>query len=380
MLSKTYEIKPETPALLDDARKVPADSPAFATASFARLRLEAATKPDESATEIDRLLKGEKDTLPPSATNLFRGLRLTLAKNLDEFARFVSRTPSSVQEGLDGQEMYLNSPEFFGKGPERTSEEVARDSTPDFDWDGAQILNRKMPLGVLLQVAESQELPQALRVEVARSGWTRAVLLEDSSADSFAEILARDDKDLRGAMEDFRNAKTPEEKHDSALLALLRNPGLRPYVTIGLLREGVARTDSFHDNWWCAHVSIGPRDQVGGIGPEAPAEDPLLAIYPDRHVRAPRFLSAGDGDAANRESGKLQNIEAAPDYLARETLAWAKAQPDDSRVTEALYRVVRATRYGCTDESTSKLSRAAFDYLHKNYPKDPWTAKTKYWY
>jgi hypothetical protein len=41
---------------------------------------------------------------------------------------------------------------------------------------------------------------------------------------------------------------------------------------------------------------------------------------------------------------------------------------------------VRATRYGCTDKDTPRFSKAAFDLLHRRYPKSPWAEKTKYWY
>jgi hypothetical protein len=59
---------------------------------------------------------------------------------------------------------------------------------------------------------------------------------------------------------------------------------------------------------------------------------------------------------------------------------WGNTKPDDPRVPEALYLAVRATRYGCTNDSTGKFSKQAYDLLHKNYPKSTWAEKTKYWY
>jgi hypothetical protein len=61
-------------------------------------------------------------------------------------------------------------------------------------------------------------------------------------------------------------------------------------------------------------------------------------------------------------------------------LEWARVHPQDPRVPEALHLVVRATRYGCTDDATGAVSRAAFTLLHRHYPKSPWTTKTSLWF
>jgi len=57
-----------------------------------------------------------------------------------------------------------------------------------------------------------------------------------------------------------------------------------------------------------------------------------------------------------------------------------KGFSQDPRVPEALHLAVRSTRYGCTDDNTTKFSKQAFQLLHKNYPKSEWAAKTKYWF
>jgi TolA-binding protein len=59
---------------------------------------------------------------------------------------------------------------------------------------------------------------------------------------------------------------------------------------------------------------------------------------------------------------------------------FARAHPDDPRVPEALHLAVRSTRLGCTDDQNTKHSKAAFQLLHRNYPRSDWAAKTKYWY
>ncbi|HEX9365479.1 MAG TPA: hypothetical protein VF921_02570 [Vicinamibacterales bacterium] len=41
---------------------------------------------------------------------------------------------------------------------------------------------------------------------------------------------------------------------------------------------------------------------------------------------------------------------------------------------------VEGTRWACADEKTSAASRAAFQTLHRLFPKTDWALKTKYWY
>jgi hypothetical protein len=61
-------------------------------------------------------------------------------------------------------------------------------------------------------------------------------------------------------------------------------------------------------------------------------------------------------------------------------LGWIEKHTDDPRAPEALYLAVRSTRYGPTDPDTSKYSKEAFEFLHRHYPKSPWTLKAKYWF
>jgi hypothetical protein len=77
---------------------------------------------------------------------------------------------------------------------------------------------------------------------------------------------------------------------------------------------------------------------------------------------------------------KLQALSAAPNWLANQTVEFARAHPDDPRVPQALSLAVRATRYGCTNAQTGTASKQAFDLLHRKYPNSEWARKTKFWY
>ena len=92
------------------------------------------------------------------------------------------------------------------------------------------------------------------------------------------------------------------------------------------------------------------------------------------------FLTADDRRHAGIERELLKQFDTAPNELGRRVLEWSRAHPQDPRAPEALHRVVRATRYGCTNDATGAVSRDAFTLLHTRYPKSPWTAKTPLWF
>ena len=367
-LTKAPVQDPQSRELIVAARKVPADSPAYVAATFERLRLQAGLEPDIAAKEIDGVLANPKIDLAKSSRNLFLGLRMKTAGSLEDFLRYAPRIPSAMSNGVDELEI-----------PSSDDEPA---TNPYFDWDAVQVLDRELPLSMMEEAAESKTLPAALRIQVARAVWTRAVLLRDDSAKKLAGILAEIDTDLRPAMQDFLKSQGADEEHRAAIFILLRNPGLRPFAVPGLLREGVARTDSYRDNWWCGLSATagqpGAPREIDNANPRP--EDPLFAIYPERAVPAPRFLSDAEHEKAASELAALRALDTAPNYLVKETLAWAESRHDDPRLPEAFYLAVRATRYGCNDADTSRLSQQAFNFLHKNYPEDPFTAKTKYWY
>ena len=107
---------------------------------------------------------------------------------------------------------------------------------------------------------------------------------------------------------------------------------------------------------------------------------PLLLVYPKRRIESVAFLDEASRQQAAMEWDRLSSLPPAANYLGGVAIAYARAHPDDPRVPEALYRVVRATYYGCTDDNTGKVSKEAFDLLHGRYPKSPWTEKTPYWF
>jgi hypothetical protein len=203
------------------------------------------------------------------------------------------------------------------------------DAKEDYlDADSAEILNRGLPLALLKQAASSSLLPEHVRQGLQRVIWVRTLLL--SRSPGFDQVFE-----------------------------LLKSPGMRPHVDAGFGRytSEPEKIDPFRDNWWCSATSAAPS-----------------------HDASAPFLPAADREEADAEWRKLQSVATAPNWLTAQTLAFANQHPQDPRIAEALSLVVRATRFGCTDQQTGDFSRRAFDLLHRRYPDTEWARKTPYWF
>jgi hypothetical protein len=81
-----------------------------------------------------------------------------------------------------------------------------------------------------------------------------------------------------------------------------------------------------------------------------------------------------------RDREALAALGPSATYLATEAVTWAKSRPQDPDAAEALAHAVEGTRWACGNEKSSAASQAAFQTLHRLFPKSEWARKTKYWY
>jgi hypothetical protein len=362
------------------AMKIAPDSPAYVIVTFHRLRILAQTGSSEAASrQIDDLLARRTPTLSPSATNQFLALRMKYASSLQDFLRFAPRV-------LDGTRAVANPPD-----PPSAPAASAAKTVPYFDSDASVVLTEKLPLRMLAEAAKSTTLPAALRREIVIAAWTRAILLHnDAVATELVPTAQELVPEIKDALADYTSAPDTLSRQFAAVFAILRNPGLRPFVSAGYHRGELYtvgeprfdRIDNLHDNWWCASA---PTSQNRGYGANyytmfATLSSPLSEIYPQGKVPSPIFLTEDDRATATKERAELESQPAAPNWLGKQTLDWANSHPDDPRVPEALHLVVRARRYGCNDPSPENYSKSAFTLLHNLYPDNPWTKQTPYWF
>lgn len=354
--------------LLAAANSVASSSAGYLTVRYYALRLMiAAGQADAARSELDVLLKRNESELPLGSHNLLNEQRLSLTASLEDLLQHAAETP--VPSQVD-----------FNTGEDVPAESPAKPAPPLFNRYAAEVFVKRLPLSVLIQAAESETLPKHLRREVARTAWVRSILIGDlKSADQLQTVMQQLDGPLWHAMEPFRSVASPVEKQFVGVFIILNNPGMKPSVHESSLRTTtLGELDEYRDNWWCTDMSVGTN---WGQSYEPYNKDVNLKfVDSDPDFPFPHWLTASQIDAARQEWAKLSLVGTAPNYLVQQVIVYAKQHGEDPRVPQALHLAVRSTRFGCTNVETSKLSKAAFDFLHERYPDSEWTAKTKYYY
>jgi len=360
---------PNLQSLLTAAWEVPHSLPGYLTVRYYAVRLMIASgQPGAARKELDSLLQGQAPDLPLGSRNLLNEERMKVSSSLEDFLQRAPETPVPAEVDFNtGEEVPAGS---AGDQP----------SEPLFNHYAAQFFLKRLPLAVLIQAAESPALPKRLRREVARSAWVRSILVEDlTAARKLQPVIQELDPPLWNAMAPFRLATTDVEKHFAAVFIILDNPGMKPSVTESSLRTAtLAELDNYRDNWWCTNMTAGANWGQSYEGYDKDIN--LKFVDRDPDFPFPEWLTATQKSAATSEWRKLSTIGTAPNYLTEQVVAYAKLQPQDPRVPQALHLAVRSTRFGCTNVETSKLSKTAFNLLHEHYPQSEWSAKTKYYY
>jgi hypothetical protein len=339
------------PELLARADSLPENSPAFGTVSYnaIRLRIERGDT-SQLRAKLDRLLV-RTDYQSVSLVNAWRAERMRVATSFDDFLRWAPRRP-------------IGAKDYFGGKANVDSEILAEDS--------AYVLNYLTPLAKLNHAAQGKLLPAWSAADVALAGWTRAFMLNDlDTARELAPIVAKAHPDWQSSLVPATSAEADHWRFQAALLIALHRQ-FQPSVRVNY------RTELDRSGSWCpveSQSSIpGQRDgdQNNSISWRLPVN-----FTPSKEV-----LSQKDRDIASHEISELNEKGSTEMFLAPIIFAWAKSHPDDPQVPQALHRLVVVTRYGCRNggESSGQISKAAFDQLHNQYSKDPWTAQTPYWF
>ena len=390
-----------TPALLKAAQVLPKTDPAWTAVTYHRLRLlplDASTR-----TQVLGLLPQIQKSETSSTVNLFLALDAATAPSLDAWLSVAAaRKPAGDTSETSGEESLPAQPD--------TSAATQDTSTPIedacgnkvntvlslFDTDAAVTLNRDMPLRLLALAAESSTLPENLRFQVAQATWARAVLLDKPEiAHRMTPILIACRAAWKPVLTAYDAATTPDQRHATGLLALMRFASTEPSVREGEeRRNGFATYDELRQNWWCSTVPK-PGNTVdyepepptsGNAGPAAK----VVALTP------PPFLTQADLTEAHTEVTALEKIPRASTYFAQQALAWTKLHPKDPQTPDILGEADRALRNACRKEPpyddhgkqhtdptdmtlTPNLAKALFDVLHRDYPNSTWARRYTSW-
>jgi len=348
-------------SILQATAAVDPSYPGYYTIAYNRLRLLTELKRyDEARIVAKEILAHPK--LPMSVENAVKQLRMVTASSLTELLEVSQLSPISIIWSDDITEAY--------------GDNFSRDSAfaNTFSYSASYWLNTKLPLAYLLQASESTVLEDSLNLQVALAAWTRAILLGDhTSARRAAQVVVSNAKpEVVNDFKPYLAARDNKSASYEALWILLNNPGLRPVIDGGLgRREELDVIDSYRDNWW-PQLDSNELHYFANYY-EAQSTPPIL-LYD------PVFLTPSDKQTVNKELAALSLVPTGPNYLAVETLKWAKEKPKDPRIPKALQLAVRSTRYGRTDNNTENYSKAVFQLLHKKYGKTAEAKATPYWF
>jgi hypothetical protein len=373
LVAVLWNVEPEHAAVqpaLDAAAQLGRSSPAYATVAFLRVRLLARLgRTEEARALLATLPSRPEEGFSDETVNLLRAERLMLAPSFDDV---LVNAPRAIVVSWDDQGSGLGG---------RIGPRLDHTGAVTFDADATLAFNHRLPLDRLVEAATKSILPQRLRRRVAIAAFTRALLLNrEDTAVGLAPLLSTLAPALRADLDRYTAAATSADRRRAGLLLLTRTPGMRTMVAgpdddfSYAVVEPVKKFDHLlRRTWWCGTEIDQSRSQDE-------VSESVALLYPSGDVPYPAFLTDSERAVVERELEALRAIGPARSYLARETIAWARATPQDANVAEALALVVEGWRWNCGDNDQWTLARQAFRILHGQYPQSEWARKTRYWY
>lgn len=355
--------------LTEAAAAVAPTSPGFETASWYLVdALMKKHKNAEAAKRLDLLLA--RKNLAPSAANMFVAQKAALATTFKQLITASVVRPAEVTDGLDMPNNWFGMQETNSFYP----------GTATFATETLLDINDNLPLSKWLEIAGYVELPAELHARVVRAAWMRAQILgQRAKADALEPQLKRAYPFLSKYLNAYDSARSSQEKNFALARLVLLTEGMSPYLESGIERHGLKLNefDSYNDNYWMA---VDPA-KAYNFKPEqrdnSRSDSPASLSQYIRPVS--QFLTAAERGAASQELKEIWQ-QSCPKFLGGPVLSWAESNGRDPRLPEALYRVVKLPRWSGRSPAGSKYSRAAYEVLHRNYPKNVWTNKAEFWY
>jgi hypothetical protein len=359
-LAKSSGSDPDVSTVMEAAARVPTTSPAWSSVAYHRIRLLTETgHADEARNELTAAFPTVLSGGSESTVNLFTGLRMRSAATL---GAALADAPRRILERVSPEQASIRECREVMKDPKRKYDCKDPNSPVEFSVDSAALFNGQLPLATLAEAAQSSVLPVSLRRSVAVMTWVRAVLLKNEAlaAQMFPQLPAK----LQ------QQAGTGTGFHQ--LMAILRNPGLRPYLDPGVQRSySYDFVESYANNWWCADWSNTVAEQHGEAQPTSVA-----------------FLAPAARTSAEKELADLRELGSSDEYLGSQVIAYANAHPADPDVPEALYLTLRMIRYGCYHEYTiyghandanasapGQIAHDVVKIMRRRYITNAWTRK-----
>jgi hypothetical protein len=367
--------------LMDAAKLVSPDSPAFYTIAYHQTRILMDTgKKDEARKLLAKILDEPRD-MPVSTRNLFTEQRMKVSETLSEFIKCALRKPFGFSYEEDTarsiDDIIAERKSWFDPDDTETSqaefdleiEKEFADKRPwqdrlFFDEEVVDIINQNFPTSLMLETLNKPELPDYLKRRLTLAVWTRAYLLKDEKTTlAVAPAVVALKPGIEPLMAAYVNAKTPAERETAGLFLLLKTGDMSPYIYGGFDSEPEPQFDMWQDErWWCEQYDY-DYDDSGNQVPKA--------------VFMPPFLTKELSDKAKLQRAALKKNGDGLSYLSGRVMKWAQTGVPDRRLPEALYLIFQANQWvkyscGTSDEETRNK---ASNILKTRYPRSKWTAK-----
>lgn len=354
LLAWLTSAKPDTPRLaelLQRAATVQNSSPAYQTVQIHRIRL----LPDRmQALQIARrMLALPAQDLNIQDRNRIKALALPMAQTATELANLAYRQPIAHP---------------------KVQQLATQVSIPVVDNQGAAVLNQALSVDRLFELHSSTATPVPLRRELLSVVWVRALVL--GRWDLLHKLQPAMQKALPRAtalLQDIDEAQDLRARRARASLFLVLHPGIVGTLSteIGYNNPSELALPNMHrrllqegsrENWWCG--------LPGGywIDTPVPVPSPL-----------PAFVNTNEARRWKSEYDKLRATPNGTEYLAPTVLEWARANPRDPHLPDALRMIVRSARGGCVTPSAAGMGREAFRHLHRYFPKSEAAKQTRSW-
>ncbi len=359
---------PDAADLITAARAVAADQPAFLTALYHRVRLDQDADPVAVRADLDAVLA--RTDLSLTSRNLLTSERVLNAADPADLARLGPRvspclTDDDSDKGCVAGDFKLEYPPVGQLRPDVR-----------FGDEAVAIIDR-MPLAARVKLAEDPALPEALRLDLGLTNWTRAVLMQDMpTATRVAMTLRPLLPQLEPEWAAFLAAKAGDDKRFAAWFILAKVPGLDVDLggTYTRPQGKVADFDGHWKDWLYAPAGAAP------VAPPAVTGDVVCfglcgpGAFP---FRLPAFAASAAGAVAAERGRFLPADAKTAGSVWNDVLGYARAHPKDPRSAEALYWLVRISRYGTGHD---RSSYHAWVLLHERYRTSSWAKASKYFY
>ena len=328
--AKAHELNNED---LKAINAIPETSPAYQTLQYYLSRIAIAeNRLNDADTIVTKILAQYTPSMSKANHNRWLALKVISAKTQTEFLQALPRQYAEEVRAVP------------------IPNEMSTPPAPSvgFDYDYGQYLFHNFTLGDLNGLLANKDFPaQYDNKPLKEIMWTRAVILKDYEiAQALTDSLIPGRDSTKPLFQRFKSAQTDDEKRLSAMLILVNAPEFSIY--------GYGAAESWNNDYGCINTAENCQPKVLN------------------------FMQSESVNAAKTEQEKLRRFSITNDYIAPILLAWTKQKPKDPEAPKALHYFIYGSKYGRSVDT--KLSQEAFQLLHKLYPNNEWTQKTKYYY